>query len=249
MFNKLNNKNGTVFGCFSPGVMVATFVIEFALAGYVLWRYKLQTWSRIVAILLVCLGIFQFAEYQICGDISQITYARIGYVAITLLPALGSSLIHEVAGKSLRSPINLAIWIAAAYFVIAYAFSPIGHGLTPVCDGNYVIFNLDFRYAGYLYYTAYYFGLLLLGIIQAYLWSGEGKANSDKALRWIIVGYLTFTIPAFVINIALPETIGAIPSIMCGFAIIFALILGLKVSPLLGKDRSENKTSIEPDSN
>ncbi|MBP9131878.1 hypothetical protein KBF61_01975 [Candidatus Saccharibacteria bacterium] len=237
MFNNRSNKKGTVFGCFSPEVMIATFMIEFALAGYVLWRYKLQTWSKLVVALLICLGVFQFAEYQICGDINHITYARIGYIAITLLPALGSSLIHSIGGKSLRSPINIAAWVAAAYFVIAYAFSPIGQGLTPVCAGNYVIFNLDFKYAGYLYYTLYYFGLLIIGITQAYMWSNETKSNSDNALRWMIIGYLVFTVPVFVINIVLPTTIDAIPSIMCGFAVIFALILGFKISPLVGEEK------------
>ena len=52
--------------CFSPPVMIATFVIEVSLAIYTLWRYKLNPVTRLTVALLVCLAIFQLAEYNVC---------------------------------------------------------------------------------------------------------------------------------------------------------------------------------------
>src|SRR5687768_2570427 len=77
--------------CFSPPVMIATFAIEIALAIYAVWRYKLNTISRLVVSLLVFLAIFQFAEYMLCGGfgVDGFTWSRIGYVSITMLPPLG----------------------------------------------------------------------------------------------------------------------------------------------------------------
>ena len=83
--------------CFSPPVMLATFALEFGLAFYVIWRYKMNIISRLVFILLVCLGLFQLAEYMICGGLglTGIEWARVGYMSISLLPALGIHLIMK----------------------------------------------------------------------------------------------------------------------------------------------------------
>ncbi|TSC81996.1 MAG: hypothetical protein G01um101419_692, partial [Parcubacteria group bacterium Gr01-1014_19] len=48
---------------------------------------------------------------------------------------------------------------------------------------------------------------------------------------WFIVGYLSFILPMGVIFVISPATREALASIMCGFAIIFALILALKIVP------------------
>lgn len=52
--------------CFSPPVMLATLAIELVLALYTFWRYKLNAVTRIVMALLICLALFQWAEYNVC---------------------------------------------------------------------------------------------------------------------------------------------------------------------------------------
>ena len=54
-----------------------------------------------------------------------------------------------------------------------------------------------------------------------------------KALKWLLAGYLVFVVPTTFVNIINPNTIEGIPSIMCGFAVLLAVILLLKVSPLV----------------
>ena len=46
--------------------MLATLVIEIILALHTIWRYKLTPVTRIVVALLVCLALFQWAEYNVC---------------------------------------------------------------------------------------------------------------------------------------------------------------------------------------
>src|ERR1035437_5936385 len=97
MFKKYQGK----LYCFSPPVMLVTMLIEFSLVIYTVWRYKMTTVSRLAVVILASLGTFQLAEYMVCGGLglSNIGWARVGYVAITLLPALGIHMLVKLADK------------------------------------------------------------------------------------------------------------------------------------------------------
>src|SRR5580658_8582786 len=88
------------FYCFSPPVMLATIAVELILLFYSLWRYKLTPLVRIVILILLFLALFQYSEYNVCGGdgINAATWSRIGFAAITLLPALAIHLIQVIAG-------------------------------------------------------------------------------------------------------------------------------------------------------
>lgn len=45
------------------------------------------------------------------------------------------------------------------------------------------------------------------------------------------LGYMAFILPTAFFNIIKPETVSAIPSIMCGFAVLLAFTLTLRVMP------------------
>src|SRR3712207_4044568 len=92
---------GTRLYCFSPLVMLATFIIELAMALFVLWRYRGLSLSRIVLAILVLLATFQLAEYFACSgpESMSTTWSRIGFVAITMLPALVLQLASRLSGK------------------------------------------------------------------------------------------------------------------------------------------------------
>jgi fatty acid desaturase len=53
-----------------------------------------------------------------------------------------------------------------------------------------------------------------------------------RVLFWFVVGYLSFILPLTLVYIFIAGSRGAIASIMCGFAIIFAIILAFKILPL-----------------
>lgn len=217
--------------CFSPPVMIVTFIIEIACAVYVLWRYKLTPVTRLAALILVGLATFQLAEYNVCEGawgVNSLTWAKIGYVAITLLPPLGLHLATRLAGE--KRPVLLGLSYGAALaFSTFFLFS--GYGLqTQQCLGNYVIFTTaPWAVAPY---AMYYYGLLLVAV--GYAWQA-GKVMKSKAKRGALyalaVGYLAFIVPTTLVNIVDPSTIAGIPSIMCGFAVLLALALTFIVLP------------------
>ena len=82
--------------CFSPPVMLATFLIEISLAVYVTWRYQLTAVTRLATAILFFLALFQLAEWNVCEGsfgIDSLGWSRLGYIAITMLPPLGSSFV------------------------------------------------------------------------------------------------------------------------------------------------------------
>ncbi|HSX28417.1 MAG TPA: hypothetical protein VLF60_03125 [Candidatus Saccharimonadales bacterium] len=230
------------FFCFSPPVMLATFAVEIGMALYVLWRYKLSALTRLVMLTLIFLAVFQMAEYMVCGGfgMSAKTWSRIGYVAITLLPALGMHIVHIIAGRKSRVMVGL-VYAAALVCVIYFAFASSAIN-GQECLGNYVIFQLA-RWASWLY-VGYYYGLVAAGVGLCIRWSQTIRRQATRhALRLFAVGYLTFVVPTIAANLFSPSTLRGVPSIMCGFAVIFAIILTFGVLPLVDSSKLKQHTS------
>lgn len=220
----------TTFFCFSPLVMIVTFGIEVGLAGYVLWKYKLSAVSRVTVGILTCLALFQFAEYNVCEGsllLDSAGWARVGYAAITLLPPLGIHLINRLSGDEQYGLVTLGYGLGGAFAV--YFLLMTGGISAGACLGNYVIFEQGHNTG--LWYGLYYYGLLMVGIFYALYRSKVVPKHVKSALGALIVGYLLFMVPTTLVNIVDPSTIVGIPSIMCGFAVLLAVIVVDQVLP------------------
>ncbi len=215
--------------------MITTVIIEVSLALYTLWRYKMTLLTRLISLLLVALAIFQLAEYFVCTGfgLRDILWSRIGFVAITTLPPLGLHTLHVLASKPGRRLVAAAYGTMAAFTAVFLLFPVVFSG--EQCTGNYVIFQLRPSLGGWYY--IYYFGWLFTAIGLGARWANElqarGKASRRQlqTIQGMIVGYLMFLVPAALANVVSPASRRGIPSIMCGFAVLFALILGLYVLP------------------
>lgn len=204
--------------------MLATFLIEVGLIVYTLWRYKLNTISKLVVAMLALLATFQLAEYMVCGGlgISGVSWAQVGFVAITMLPPLGIHLATEITGGKHR-------WLAWASYGTAAVFAGFfifmsGAVSHQVCGGNYIIFNMHSS-IDWLY-GFYYYGWLLIGVI--YTWTQANRAKNNrikKGLQTFTAGFALFMLPTTTVNIIDPSTVRGIPSIMCGFAVLFAFTI------------------------
>ena len=209
--------------------MITTFLIEICFATYIIWRYKMTTTSRLIVAILGFLAIFQGAEYMICGGagVPGGTWSRLGYAAITTLPPLGLHLVHQLSDKK-------ASWLVGAAYATAavaiYYFVFVTQAISgETCYANYVVF--DVAKASVSAYALYYYGWMMLAIGLGWTWSRSLASQKKPALLALIGGYVLFIAPTTALNIIDPATISGIPSIMCGFAVILAFVLTLKVAP------------------
>jgi hypothetical protein len=230
-----SRKTGTIFACFSPPVMLATFAIEIGYLLYVIIRYKMNALNRLVSALLLCLATFQISEYFVCGaDYSSSMWSRVGFVAITMLPPLGIHLIHTLAGKSWNNITGTAYGMAVVWVGVFAFFEHVFSGHQ--CLGNYVIFQVKPGLGGL--YFAYYYLWLGVGTWLAYQYSKTVKKKDGKSLYLLAVGYLTLLVPTTTVNLLNPEAQLGLPSVMCGFAIILATIVVFGIMPKSGEKRT-----------
>lgn len=226
--------------------MLATFAVETVMAVYTIWRYKMTVTSRLITISLLMLGLFQLSEYYDCTGlgVSAADWSRVGYVAITTLPALGLHLLYRLAGKPGRKLVTIA-YATMAGFILVFLFGQhIFQGYQ--CTGNYVIFQLHLM-PGWAY-GLYYYGWLLTAIVLGGHWANEFLKAGKKLRRQLqltralIIGYLIFLVPTALANTVRPETRQGIPSIMCGFAVLFALIMTFYILPRAGELKLQRLT-------
>lgn len=210
--------------------MLATFAIEICLAFFTLVRYKMTTITRLVVIMLTLLAVFQLAEYNVCREVglTATIWSRIGYIAITMLPPLSIHLIQTISHRKWQLLTWLS-YLSGATFAIIFGFSKFafaGH----VCAGNYAIFQLASSVGGA--YFVYYYSWLFIGVILSLFLSIHAKQKVREALILQVFGYLSFLLPTGIVNTINPKTIEGIPSVMCGFAVIYAFVLVCGIMPL-----------------
>lgn len=232
--NKKMSKKDMSLKCFSPEVMLATFIIEVFSAIYVLFKYKKSRNAKLIIFILFCLAVFQASEYMVCEKLfffSSETWARIGYTSIAFLPALGFHLGIRIYDKETKlfKFIKWVGYLAVLFFVVMFLGFNSGFS-NQVCLGNYVIFYID---SNLIYaFAVYYYAFLMVGMIGAWNLANKSKSKkTKKALRWLAVSYGVFIFPTTLVNVVNPETINGIPSIMCGFAVLMALIMLWQVAP------------------
>lgn len=232
MFKKLISSRST-FYCFTPAVSLGTFLIEFILAIYVAGRYKMTKFNRLAITLLLLLGLFQFSEYMMCKTDQMQFWGEIGITAITLLPAFGLHLITIMTRKSRLVP---AGYFLAALIILSVHNMPFLNDFH--CTDKFVV--LQYNNPQDIIYTIYYFGFLLIGLTRMIQHIYRQKKHVN-GLVWMMIGYLSFILPTAFIYVFSRITFYAIPSIMCGFALIFAFILVFKVIPEFNKSSKELK--------
>lgn len=217
--------------------MVATCVIEVGLFIYTVIRYKSTVLTRLTAITLLLLALFQLCEFHVCrsGWIAG-TWSRIGFMAITLLPPVGIHVIRNISGRGWR-PVTWIAYASGAVFAGVLGFSKSAFN-SHVCAGNYAIFQLTPHLGGL--YFAYYYSWLFIGIVLSLYFSIKARDLIREALVLQAVGFLIFVLPTGIVNDLSPKTISGIPSIMCGFAVLYALILVFAIVPRVLKDRALN---------
>lgn len=211
--------------CFTPLVTLITGLIEISLALYTWWRYRSTHLGRLSTALLILLATFQLSEFGICSGGPGNLLTRLGLISTAFMPIIGIHAITVMTRQKLSLVGGYAIASALAIFIaIAPDVAPFAS-----CLGRFVAIPISSPF-GVIYLLYYTTGLLMaIGLLIQAL---RAKTAPHLAIEWLLAGYLAFTVPTALVYILVTTTQESIASILCGFAVILALILTFKVLPL-----------------
>ena len=216
--------------------MLATLIFEAVAALYIVWRYRMSVLARLIVTVLAALAVFQLSEYYVCTGYGghAITWSRLGYVAISMLPPLGLHILHILGERRQRTLVMTAYATMAGFIAYFLLYENAFTGYQ--CTGNYVIFQIGHWPA--IAYGVYYYGWLFAALSLGLQWLKDLKKLRNKiaakrvqAMGALLLGYMIFLLPTAIANTVAPSTRQGIPSIMCGFAVLFAFILVAYIAP------------------
>ncbi|NQU98862.1 hypothetical protein HQ533_05315 [Candidatus Woesearchaeota archaeon] len=208
--------------CFAPYVSLSTFVIEFLLALFFLFRNPKDKFNRIIALISFLLGFYQLNEFLICVT-SVNFFTRFAMAITAILPALGISFALMVWRKKLRYYWNLLIYSPAVFFILMFFLTGY-YKESAVCNSVF----LQYPNSGLLgqFFELYYIIYVLGVIILFYFRSTTIKAKYEKRLLYLgMLGMFVFTVPSYVFILFLPSMEVQFPSILCEFALLSVIVL------------------------
>jgi hypothetical protein len=211
---------------YSPVLAAVTAALEVAAAIWALSCGRRRPSIRTIAMILVFLAGYQVTEVAVCASIGAAGFLpRLAFLVVTWLPPLGVLLVVQL--QAIRSWVTFAAVIAgfaSALGMAVWILVDPGFALVSTCD---VVFA---RYTSapsdLLAYGIYYWAGLFL-MLAFSLWGtvrAEGLLER-RSLGLVFGGSAAFIVPSILLTRYVAPTQDALPSVMCHFALLFAIAL------------------------
>jgi len=214
--------------CFTPLVSLGTFIAEVIFAIYTLIKYRKTEFGVVSFFALLALASFQLPEYLLCIDTPSLytkILIQIGFIGTIFLPPLGLHLVNILNNKKYTKFVYFG-YILAVIVSLMIALSN-GNNFMHACTGHYVRFKL-----GTLVTTSYFFTYLILIISSILILLSHIFKNENRKLNSLMLAsFMVFLIPTYTLYFLSFIPNNGIPSVLCGFAILAALILVAKILP------------------
>ncbi len=211
---------------YSPGLSIATATFEITVAIWALRGPGNRSIIRTTAAILLFLAGYQIFEVGICANSAASGFLpRLAFIDVAWLPPLGLLLIAKLQRPRSRLTYgNAYAMFAAALGIVVWIALDGGFVSSSVCN------TLFARYTNPMPRFTIYAGFYWLGLLGMIVHSGYGvRTCSDphrrRLLFQVFAGTLAFLIPSLVVSSYLAPAEGALPSVMCHFALIFAVFL------------------------
>ncbi len=231
---------------YSPVLGLGTAAFEVVVALWALSGPGRKDIVRIASAILVLLAGYQLTEVLICtADPSYGFLPRLAFIDVTWLPPLGLLLAARLFAPRSRFATGAAYgMLAAAGGIMLWIAADPGFVTSSVCST--VFARYTHTLPRFLAYTGFYW-LGLLGMVgfSAYGAKASPDPNARRLFSHLRTGSVAFIVPSLVVTWFVPTTSGALPSIMCHFALLLAVFL----TRLLAAERrlaSEAKAGTVP---
>lgn len=211
---------------YSPVLAIATAIFEVSVAFWALRGPGRKPIIRTTSAILILLAAYQMAEVLVCSRAPTYEFMpQMAFIVVTWLPPLGLLLIAQLS--SAQAHVNYAI----SYFMLAVAFSIV---VWIAFDDRFVADSVcNVVYAKYatpmprfqIYSWFYWVGLFGMVVLSALGVRNSHDLEQQRLLRSVLLGSLGFIVPGIIVTNFVAPAQGALPSILCHFALILAVFL------------------------
>ena len=213
--------------CFTPIVSLSTAIIEWILATILIVFFKKTNLRIYFAGLIYVLGLYQYTEFMLCTTGYPLLWAKIGFITYTFLPAMALHSVLRVLKRNAKLiwiyliPIltSLIAIITSNFIASAECTSLFVQVRIVLMEQSGIIQNM-----AYWIYMLYYFGFLViaLGFILKDYFRQRSKIKKEIEIVEIVGAFMMLG-PTLLLVVILPYLDARFPSILCGFAIFFAI--------------------------
>ena len=208
---------------YSPGLAIGTAVFELAAAYWTLRGKGERSILRTTGAILILLATYQIIEVAVCSNTGAAGFLpRLAFIAVTWLPPLGLVLISQLyRPKSRLFQGQAAFMLAAAAGIMVWIALDPGFARISVCSAVYARYiHAMPRFT--IYASFYWLGLLCMILFSGYgMWTSK-EEQRKRLLTQVFWGSLAFIVPSVIVSYYVPGAQGAMPSIMCHFALLLA---------------------------
>ena len=211
---------------YSPILSIATALFEIIAAIWALMGAGRKKIIYTSSTLLLLLAVYQILEVIICtAPQSSIFFSRLAFIVIAWLPPVAILLISQLFPTKKKA----IYWFTGLTFTIALLIS-----IWLLIDKSFVtgsVCSIIFaRYSNPMPQYIIYAGFYHLGMLGMLFLSAHGviicKDHKQRLLLGqMLMGSLAFIIPSLITVIAVPYTKGALPSVMCHYALFLAIFI------------------------
>ncbi len=216
---------------YSPALAICTAIFEITIAIWALRGPGRRPIVRTTCAILLLLAAYQIVEVLVCSSSLSIGFMpQLAFIVVTWLPPLGLLLVAQL------SPSQTMTNYAISYFMLAVALGIVvwiafdsRFVSDSVCNVVYAKYSTPlprFRFYGWFYWIG------LFGMIALSAWGVRASRDAvqQKLLKHVLYGSLGFIVPAVLVTRYVAPGEGALPSILCHFALILAVFLARLLS-------------------
>lgn len=211
---------------YSPALSILTAAFEIALVVVALRSRGRRSVLRPVAGLLLVLAVYQLLEVAVCSRPDDLLLARLAFCDVVWLPPLGQWLILQCSPSPPRWLHRVVIgFFVGAGLLCVWVLADSSFLVGTVCSTVFATYEhgTPFHHVYGVFYEVGMGGTIVgAAIAMVHTADQDGRRH----LADLQLGILGFMIPALFTQLVWKELDPSLPSIMCHYALVLAVLLG-----------------------
>lgn len=211
---------------YSPILSILTALFEIAALIWALRGPGRRPIVYTTGAILLLLAAYQILEVIICTAPQKYEFLpQTAFIIITWLPPAGLLLVSQLY-TSRKRILHWSVRLLFGFALLLVSWILLDKGFVSESVCTIVFARYTNPMPKYLIYCGFYWlGLGSMVVWSAYGMKTCGDQNQRRLLGQVLTGSLAFIVPSLITAAIIPSTKGALPSILCHYALLLAIFL------------------------